>query len=162
VEFSIRPNIESDLEAIVDLSLLAWELVFASFHKIFGEGIFSILYPDWREVQKKGVIGVCNDSNKYHTIVAEQNHRIVGFLSYEIKKEEEKGEVILLAVHPDFQNDGIGTDLNIYALDKMKEARMKLAVVETGGDGSHAPARRSYEKAGYTGLPLVRYFKELN
>lgn len=86
---------------------------------------------------------------------------MVGFLSYEIKKEEEKGEVILLAVHPEFQNDGIGTDLNIYALDKMKEAGMKLAVVETGGDESHAPACRSYEKAGYTGLPLVRYFKKL-
>lgn len=161
MEFNIRPYIESDLDAIVDLSLLAWEPVFASFHQIFGQGIFSILYPDWRGVQKTGVIGVCNDSNKYHTIVAEQNQKVVGFLSYEIKKEEEKVEVILLAVHPDFQNDGIGTDLNMYALDKMKEAGMKLAVVETGGDESHAPARRSYEKAGYTGLPLVRYFKEL-
>ena len=38
---------------------------------------------------------------------------------------------------------------------------MTLAQVETGGDVSHAPARRAYEKAGYTGLPLVRYFKTL-
>ena len=38
---------------------------------------------------------------------------------------------------------------------------MKLAVVGTGGDEGHAPARRSYEKAGYTGLPLVRYYQEL-
>jgi hypothetical protein len=38
---------------------------------------------------------------------------------------------------------------------------MRLARVETGGDPSHAPARRSYENAGYTGLPLVRYFKDL-
>jgi len=43
----------------------------------------------------------------------------------------------------------------------MKESGMKLAVVGTGGDPGHAPARRSYEKAGYTGLPLVRYYKVL-
>jgi hypothetical protein len=38
---------------------------------------------------------------------------------------------------------------------------MQLAVVGTGGDEGHAPARRSYEKAGYTGLPLMRYYKAL-
>jgi hypothetical protein len=51
--------------------------------------------------------------------------------------------------------------LSLRALEEMKATGMELAVVETGGDESHAPARRSYEKAGYTGLPLVRYFKEL-
>jgi len=38
---------------------------------------------------------------------------------------------------------------------------MKMAVVETGGDEGHAPARRAYEKVGYTDLPLVRYLKDL-
>jgi GNAT superfamily N-acetyltransferase len=69
--------------------------------------------------------------------------------------------VDLLAVHPDYQNEGIGTELNNFALGKMRAAGMKLAVVGTGGDPGHAPARRSYEKAGYTGLPLVRYYKDL-
>jgi hypothetical protein len=51
--------------------------------------------------------------------------------------------------------------LNNFALEKMKESDMEMAVVSTGGDPSHAPARRSYEKAGYTALPLVRYYKAL-
>ena len=68
---------------------------------------------------------------------------------------------MLLAVHPDHQNDGIGTALNEYALERMREAGMRIAVVGTGGDASHAPARRSYEKAGYIGLPLVRYYQRL-
>ena len=38
---------------------------------------------------------------------------------------------------------------------------MEMAEVMTGGDPGHAPARRSYEKAGYTPLPLVRYYKAL-
>jgi hypothetical protein len=36
---------------------------------------------------------------------------------------------------------------------------MDLAVAATGGDPGHAPARRSYEKAGYTALPLVRFYR---
>lgn len=34
-------------------------------------------------------------------------------------------------------------------------------VVGTGGDPGHAPARRLYERAGFTPVPLVRYFKAL-
>ncbi|WP_239945797.1 MULTISPECIES: GNAT family N-acetyltransferase [unclassified Streptomyces] len=38
---------------------------------------------------------------------------------------------------------------------------MTLASTWTGGDPGHAPARRTCEKAGYTALPLVRYYKAL-
>ena len=47
------------------------------------------------------------------------------------------------------------------AVEEMRAAGMKVAVVGTGGDEGHAPARRSYEKAGYTPLPLVRYYQAL-
>jgi GNAT superfamily N-acetyltransferase len=67
----------------------------------------------------------------------------------------------MLAVHPDHQNRGIGTELNLFALERMKENGMKLVSVGTGGDPGHAPARRSYEKVGYTPLPIVRYYKAL-
>jgi len=48
-----------------------------------------------------------------------------------------------------------------FALDRLKDAGMTVAMVETGGDPGHAPARRVYEKAGYTLLPTARYFKNL-
>ncbi len=38
---------------------------------------------------------------------------------------------------------------------------MALAMVETGGDPGHAPARRSYERSGFVQLPIARYFKKL-
>ena len=50
-----------------------------------------------------------------------------------------------------------GTRLTTFALDRMRD----VAMVETGGDPGHAPARRSYEKAGFTLLPIGRYFKAL-
>ncbi len=93
--------------------------------------------------------------------VAEVAGKVAGFLVYELNHQERVGETHLLAVHPDYQNQGIGTALNSFALAKLKESGMTLAVVGTGGDPGHAPARRSYEKAGYRGLPIVRYYKDV-
>lgn len=157
----IRKFIDSDIDAIIELSLLAWEPIFISFKQILSPKIYSILYPDWRKSQREGVVSCCSDKEKYSTLVAERQKQVVGFLVYELKKEEQTGEVILLAVHPEHQNNGIGTKLNERALEEMKAAGMKIVVVETGGDRSHAPARRSYEKVRYTALPIVRYFKAL-
>ena len=36
-----------------------------------------------------------------------------------------------------------------------------VAVLVTGGDDGHAPARALYERHGFTGLPLVRYYRAL-
>jgi predicted N-acetyltransferase YhbS len=161
MKYQLRSFVESDIEDIVSLSLLAWEPVFQSFEEILGPGIYPIVYPDWRTSQKEGVEKICLDQEKYNVLVAESGGQVVGFLAYELHEKDQSGEVILLAVHPEFQNQEIGTELNLQALKEMKAAGMKIAVVGTGGDPSHAPARRTYEKAGYIPLPLVRYYADL-
>ncbi len=157
----IRPVCENDVEALVKLSLLAWIPVFSSFEQILGPEIYAIIYPDWKKSQREAVETVCRDGEKTVVYVAELEGTVVGFVAYELHRKDKSGEVQLLAVQPEYQNLGIGTELNNLALKKMKESGMKLAVVGTGGEPSHAPARRSYEKAGYTALPLVRYYKDL-
>jgi GNAT superfamily N-acetyltransferase len=157
----IRPFESSDLSGIVQFSLLAWEPVFTAWLKILGPGIFPIaIYPDWRKSQKEVVEKICTDPNNT-TWVAEIDGKVVGFIAYKLNANTKIGEVELLAVDPDYQNGGIGTELNLFALQMLKEGGMKLAYVGTGGDEGHAPARRSYENAGYTGLPAVHYYKEL-
>ena len=155
----IRPFHEDDLNAVIQITLLAFEPVFLSFEKILGPEIYAILYPDWHKIQIQGVKNLMNNE-KFHFWIADVDGKVVGYIAFEFY-EDKTGEVQLLAVHPDYQNHGVGTELNILALRMMKEAGMKLAIVGTGGDSSHAAARRSYEKAGYTGLPLVRYYKDL-
>ena len=157
----IRPIGSNDIDDLVRLSLLAWEPVFNSFEKILGPEIYPIIYPDWRKSQREGVETTCIDNEKMNVLVAELDGKVVGFLAYELQLKDKTGEIILLAVHPEYQNLGIGTELNNFALKKMKESGMIMAVVGTGGDQSHAPARRTYEKTGFTSLPLVRYYKDL-
>ena len=71
------------------------------------------------------------------------------------------GEISMLAVDPHLQGDGIGTAFTEFALDRLRDAGMRVAMVETGGDPGHVAARRPYEKAGYVQLPIARYFKNL-
>lgn len=157
----IRPANEDDLEDLVQLTLLAFEPIFASFARILGPQIYPLIYPDWRKTQREGVEGLCK-SDQMHVYVAEVEGRVAGLIAYELRESNQHGEVQFLAVDPAHQNEGIGTELNGFVLQKMQEAGMKVAEVGTGGDESHAPARRSYEKAGYTALPLVRYYKKLS
>ena len=159
MNLQIRPFNPNDINDLVQLTLLAFEPVFISFEQILGPKIYPIIYPDWRKLQTEGVEKISNNE-KISLWVAEADGKVIGFIAYELY-DDKTGEIQLLAVHPEHQNHGVGTELNNFALQKMKESGMRLAVVATGGDESHAPARKSYKKAGYTPLPLVRYYKDL-
>lgn len=161
MDLTIRPVTSGDVEPLMDLAVAAWTPIFDSFHIVLGPAIYGLLYPDWRQRQREAVARVCAADSGMTVHVAEVGGAPVGFIAYEVDLAESSGEVDLLAVHPDHQNHGIGTALNTYVLDAMRARGVRLAVVATGGDPGHAPARRSYEKAGYTGLPLVRYYKAL-
>ena len=157
----IRPFDERDTEAVVALSLRAWAPAFASLEQVLGSDIFRRQHPDWREDQRRAVEEVCA-AKKGRVWVAEVGTSIVGFVAVELHHPERgMGEISILAVDPDYQGGGIGTTLTNFALDRLKDAGMKVAMVETGGDPGHAAARRTYEKAGYTLLPIARYFKNL-
>ncbi len=161
----MRPRIrlleDRDAEAVVDLSLRAWAPVFASLERVLGSEIFGRMHPDWREDQRRAVEDVCA-TKKGRVWVAEVDGTAVGFVAVEVfDAKRSMGEIYMLAVDPDHQGGGIGTALTEFALDRLKDAGMTVAMVETGGDPGHAAARRTYEKAGYVQLPIARYFKNL-
>lgn len=99
--FHIRPITESDIEPIVQLSLQAWEPVFLSFEQILGSRIFSLVYPDWRAMQRAAIECVCKDPDRFTTYVAEVDEAIAGFIIYSVNLEKQAGEVEFLAVRPD-------------------------------------------------------------
>ena len=158
----IRLYRDEDHDAVIELSLLAWEPVFRSFEQVLGRNVYDLLYPDWKASQAKVVESVFEELEKFTILVAEVDGFVAGFLPYTVDHEEKKGTVYLLAVHPDYQSCGAATALNKAALEGMKACGMKLAAVDTGGDPSHAPARRCYEKSGFDrSISSVHYFKDL-
>lgn len=157
----VRPFAVADLEPVVALSLRAWAPVFASLEKVLGgSGIFALMHGDWREDQRRAVEQACR-SGGMEVWVAEADGQVAGFVAVQLHHEDSMGEIYMIAVDPAHQRRGIGTALTSFALSWMKENGMVLAMVETGGDPGHAPARRSYERSGFVQLPIARYFKKL-
>ena len=161
VEPIIRHYHETDAPDVVHLSLRAWAPVFASERDVMGDEIFERLYGvDWRRQQQRDVEEVLADE-KTEVWVAEEEGSVVGFVAAILKVDRGMGEIWMLAVDPESQNHGLGTQLTDVATDWIREAGLPLALISTGGDAGHAPARRTYEKAGYTPMPSVNYFKAL-
>lgn len=159
----IRSFQEPDLDAIVDLSLRAWEPVFESLRDVLGEPIFDRLHrPDWRTVQADAVRSSCTSEDR-DVFVAVAVERPVGFATIALNAfHEGMGVVDMIAVDPAYQRRGIATQLMDRAAEHMREQGMDIAALGTGGDRGHAPARAMYESSGYTALPSVRYLKLLD
>ena len=75
---------------------------------------------------------------------------------------ERMGVIEIIGVDPDYQRRGVGARLTEFAADHMRRCGMDIAVVETGGDPGHAPARALYGEVGFTLLPIARYFRLLD
>lgn len=159
----IRPFEPSDLDAVVELSLRAWEPVHESMRQALGDAIFARLHvPDWQSVQADAVRSSCT-SDDHDGFVAIMGEQPVGFATVALNAFHERmGVVDVIAVDPAYQRRGIAARLMDRAMQHMRERGMDIAAVGTGGDPGHAPARAVYEALGFTALPGVRYLKLLS
>lgn len=137
----------TELEAIRQA---AFAPVFDSFRFILGEEIYQLAQAAEDRAQDKLLASALALGSDWQVYAAEVDGVIAGFVSIQLNIETKVGEIGLNAVHPEQAGQGIGTVMYNFAVAKMKEAGMQVATVATGGDPSHASARRAYEKAGFT------------
>jgi GNAT superfamily N-acetyltransferase len=158
----IREFEQRDLDAVVELSLRAWEPVFASLREVIGDRLFLRLKPDWKVAQAEEVAASCT-SEERDAFVAVAEGCPVGFVTVALNAFNERmGVIEIIGVDPGFQRRGIASQLTNHALDHMRRCGMDIAALGTGGDPGHAPARATYESLGFTLLPSARYLKLLD
>lgn len=157
----IEPYQHSQLDTIKSLSLRAWSPVFDSIQNAMDIDVYQSFYPDgWQQGQLNAVESVCTTADM-KVWVAISSDLTVGFVAVKLHSDSSMGEIYMIAVDPDYQRQGIGSALIEFALNWMKAAGMSVAMVETGGDPGHTPARCTYEKLGFGLFPVARYFKKL-
>lgn len=156
----LRPVEPRDLDQVVALALRAWAPVHASMAAVLGERLNARIYPDWAAEQADKVRDACTDPD-LRTTVAIDGHDALGFVAVVIRPAEGTGDIDMIAVDPAAQRHGIGRTLTEDALSQIQAAGCTLAIVATGGDPGHAPARALYQATGFTALPLVRYYRQL-
>lgn len=160
----VRQYHPADEEAVIAFSLRAWEPVFAAWRETLGDDLFGTLYYDWRAEQEQAVRNVLADAENTTWVWADAS-TVAGFVSAAIfDRTPPKGktaEIVMLAVDPDHQGNGIGLRLTEIAIQWGRDQGAELFAVESGGDPGHAPARATYEKAQFTLMPIARYFQRL-
>lgn len=158
-EIIIVPVKEEHLDVAGDIAVKAWEPIRRGFKELLGEKLYEAFFNDWQSKKKDSVINSLKSGRGYVVLV---EGTVAGFISYSVDENTKTGEILENAVDSMFKGMGIGTMMYNFVTEKMREEGMLYAVVTTGGDEAHAPARHSYEKAGFEkSLPSVKYFKEL-
>lgn len=155
----VRPD---DVETICQIAVAAWDPIFDHFRELMGEELFAATCPDRPKEKARQVRRACLPDSSAMVSVAEVNGEVVGFVTFYADEASGIGEIGNNAVHPDFQGRGIGPRLYQHVFDRLRARGMRFVKVSTGGDASHAPARRAYEKAGFSiRLPGVDYYRKL-
>jgi ribosomal protein S18 acetylase RimI-like enzyme len=155
---SIRPLAPTDVDAVVDLSLRAWAPVFESFEATWDQELYDRFWPDWRPQQASSVRDALAANPAW---VSTDGDRVTGFVNVVFDEAERAGEIYMIAVDPTAQGRGVASSLTDFALDEMRRRGMTLATVATGADPGHGPARRTYERAGFSPIHQVLYARLL-
>jgi ribosomal protein S18 acetylase RimI-like enzyme len=161
-ELSIRPFRPDDLGELQRIREAAFSPVFQAFRELVGEEIAVIAFAHAEAEQAKLLADICATGTTHHVLVVARGEEIVGFVSFTIDPDQRTGEIGLNAVHPQHAGRGIGTWMYAHVLAQMKESGIALVTVSTGGDPSHAAARRAYEKAGFgPAIPSLSLYRLL-
>lgn len=134
----IKPLVDSDLPAIVDLSLRAWAPAFGSLRDVLGDAIFLRLHPDWLIGQAQAVRSACANPD-LQVYVATVDDAPVGFVAISLNAYHDRmGAIDMIAVDPDHQRTGIGAALTRHALGVL------------AGEGMESPSSRQ------AAIPVMR------
>ncbi len=148
-KFTIRLANNNDLPITEKIRQKAFKPVFASFRNILGDELYSLAQEPEDDKQSDLLSSMFAPDSEWQLFVLELSQGVIGFVSVQLNNETKIGEIGLNAVHPDYSGKGFGTEMYKFAIEIMKEAGMQVATVATGGDRSHIPARRAYEKSGF-------------
>ncbi|HEU4535403.1 MAG TPA: N-acetyltransferase [Polyangiaceae bacterium] len=136
-----------DLPALQRVRQAAFAPVFRSFEAIVGPAIAGVALAGQDDEQARLLATIC--AGGHHVWVLTANDAVAGFVTFTADPAKRVGEIGLNAVHPDHAGRGLGAWMYGRVLARLRELGCEVATVGTGGDASHAPARRAYAKAGF-------------
>lgn len=144
-----RPEDEPRLQSI---RRAAFAPIFAAFRSLLGDELYELAQRRGDEAQEGLLTSLMTPDSGKSLHVASSGDDIVGFVAVLLDHDTLLGEIGLNAVDPEHAGRGAGSAMYEFALGLMRQAGMKVATVSTGGDPSHAPARRAYQKAGFDAM----------
>lgn len=162
-ELVFTPATADQLPVFDAIRVAAYAPVFASFRALLGDHIYQIAQASDEAAQGELLASLMRPDSGWEVYAATHGSTVVGFVALRFSDETKVGEIGLNAVHPEHGGRGFGTAMYEFAVSRFKLTGMSVAMVGTGGDASHAPARRAYEKAGFDRqIPSVWMYRRLD
>lgn len=144
---------------MLELASRSWAPVFGQLRDAVPRFVYDSFWPDGGPAAD----GPCAGGGRGPELVdvAVLDGRVVGWVVTRLHPEDSMGEVHVIVVDPEVQRQGIASVLLDRSHQRIREAGMRMVMVETGDDPGHAPARAVYRANGYKRWPVARYFKDL-
>ncbi len=156
-KIAVRYARESDTDALVAISMEQWAVIYMEYRKELGDTLYETTHKD--NLKKKETAIRTSVANGY-CLVAECEDEVCGFCTY--RTDGTVGIISNNAVSSAYKGNGIAGKLYDRVFEILRERGCIAVKVTTGLDDVHMPARRAYEKAGFSkGLEQITYFKML-
>lgn len=153
---------DGDVEPLIALAQRAWSDVEASVDAMLGSPLDRLATPSWAAHHEAVVRHACASEETTVVVADDGGGELLGFVAHRVHPPSDGmsgyGEIVVIAVDPGARSLGVGTVLLDRAVADLRARGVPVIMVETGGDGGHAPARALYESAGFTRLPIVQYW----
>ena len=158
---NMREYRSDDLNAVMTIANAAWKNIRKMSRDALGDKIADIFNPQGDALSKGFQIKEQIDCGGYHIAVCEHDGEIVGFIT--ARCNGVTGEICNNAAKPGTGLKGVGQMMYKYIFEYFRSAGMKVVSVTTGLDYAHEPARKAYQRAGFTRkLESVTYYMELD
>ena len=137
-----------DLDTICRIAKDAWEKIFDHLENAYGKDLYNIVNPDCRNSKTPWLHKFFAEHPDW-IYIAERNNKVVGFICIIMNFNTKVGQISNNAVDPHCGEKGVGQEMYQAVFERFKAEGMRAAMVTTGLDDAHGPARRAYERAGF-------------
>lgn len=155
----IREATADDTDTLIKIAVNEWRAIYEGYREQLGDEIFPLFFDDYENIKADQIRENMRHGNVY---VTECDGRIAGFFHFTYLEDKKIGILLNNAVSGEYRGRGIGGRQYEAAFDMLRKLGALAVQVTTGLDDAHAPARRAYEKAGFSAsTSSITYYKKL-
>lgn len=151
---------------IDEITVACYTPIHESFIEMVGKEAYQEIYYDSKKPWPERKIQQNHKLFREHPAwiwVLENKGRIIGYVSFKTRPEKNHGIFDNNGILPSHAGQGWGKFMYRYVLNYFRNQGLKFALVETGLDDSHIPARRAYEGVGFDHQDLITvYYQDLD
>lgn len=163
---TLRYAKENDFDQIDEITIICYTKIYESFVNMVGEEVYKGIYynpdlpwPKSKTIQNHNLFAEHPD----WIWVLEEKEDIFGYVSFKLRPEKNYGVIENNGVLPAYAGKGWGKFMYRHVLMFFRAAGLRFALVETGLDDAHIPARQAYEKVGFSHQDLITvYYQDLD